>query len=368
VDAHRFTRVTAAVGLLGLASLALIGCQQESRYCDDTGCFYCDGLGCRTVNPPGRAACDCPSDCIDGTTCTSLGCATTCTDDAAGTELCHSLGWPACRGGVCVANAETTVTTQTCSCTASTAMTDCHDGRICHDGECVDGCSPTMPCATDQICIDGTCQTDGRHVCSSANPCEAGSVCVDGECRVDMGPGDETCQFNSECGAGRVCVNQRCTEACSDSNPCPTGAVCEGGFCHEQLPPTGTCTVNTDCTAGQVCIDGRCLAGCTGDADCAAGNYCDTATGVCRFDDRLHPGCGPLAGCAMGSICVNGSCRSPCSTDAQCPLFDVQFNFCRAASSTASELVCVTTNEATSDCASAADCMTGEDCVDGVCR
>ncbi len=361
MDAHRFTRVTAAVGLLGLASLALIGCQQENRYCDDTGCFYCDGLGCRTITPPVRAACDCDYECADGSDCTSLGCTVECegADDAARTDFCHSLGWPRCSAdGFCVANAETTVTNLTCTCATSA---DCDDGLICRDSECVPGCESAGDCDAGQVCIDGACQTVVHSGCSSTSPCPAGRTCVDGECRIDTGPMDETCQFNSECGAGRVCVNERCSSACGLDNPCPTGAACMDGFCREQLPPTGDCVVNSDCAAMEICVDTRCLAGCDADTDCTAGNYCDLSTGTCRYDDRLDPSCGGTRMCAPGSVCRNGSCRSPCTEDSECPRFDVQFNFCV-------EMVCATTNEATSDCANRADCMTGEDCIDGICR
>ena len=355
MDAHRFTRVTAAIGLLGLASLALIGCQQENRYCDDTGCFYCDGLGCRNVTPPGRAACTCDDQCVAGSDCTSLGCTTQCTADQAGTDLCHSLGWPRCSGGFCVANAETTVTNVSCTC--ATTM-DCTGGRICRAGICVSGCTSAAMCAADQVCLDGTCRTAVHHGCDATHACGAGQSCVDGTCRTD----EETCQFNSECGPGRTCVNQRCSSACGLDNPCATGAVCEAGFCREALPPTGACVLNGDCGLGHVCLDTRCLPDCRTDVDCAVGNYCDMAAGVCRYDDRLDPNrCGALRMCAAGSVCRNGSCRSPCTTNPECPRFDVQFNYCV-------DMVCATTNEATSDCATRQDCMASENCVDGICR
>jgi hypothetical protein len=63
-----------------------------------------------------------------------------------------------------------------------------------------------------------------------------------------------------------------------------------------------------------------------------------------------------------GRTCVDGVCRTPCSTSEECLRFDVQFNICSA------EMLCVTTNEATSDCAAASDCASGLDCVDGICR
>ncbi len=72
------------------------------------------------------------------------------------------------------------------------------------------------------------------------------------------------------------------------------------------------------------------------------------------------PFCRVDSDCMPGSVCRNGACRSPCEEHAECPRFDVSLNFCL-------DMVCATTNEATSDCDEASDCNAGQSCVDGIC-
>lgn len=353
MDTHRFPRVLLAVGLLGLASFSLVGCNNESRYCDETGCYFCDGLGCRLVNPPMRAACGCDSPCaVTGTTCESIGCTQTCTAGSAcgdGTT---------CRDGLCLGPREPTPTAVDCSCTSNA---DCTGSLICHldatgHGQCIPGCHTAADCGDGHSCVNGMCVPQPPVGCDATHPCTAGTTCIAGTCVLDL----NICQFNTECGTARSCVNQQCTTACGPSNPCAGTATCGAdGFCHETIPPVTGCVTNADCGASQTCVDGRCFAGCTVDSECPAGDYCDM--GVCRLDTRTNPGCGSGRPCAAGSVCHNGACRSPCTTDAQCPLFDVQTNFCI-------EMVCATTNEATSNCTSNAQCTSGEVCVDGNCR
>ena len=358
---HRFTRAATAVALVGLASLALGGCQQESRYCDDTGCYFCDGLGCRTVNPPIRPSCTCDYQCGAGTDCTSLGCTTACTTDAQCTD-----GGTRCTGGFCVGPREAALTQVTCDCTTTA---DCHDPHtICITapgatiGQCMPGCSSSADdCDADQTCVDGGCQATVHPTCGPTNPCAAGLECVNGECRSEP----ERCTFNSECGAGRVCVNRECDVACTATTTCPGGSECLDGYCRSNPMPLGPCTTNADCPGStDVCIDQSCYRGCGTDADCpggvGGGEFCDPELHVCRYDWRPRPTCDAMNPCRMGSVCHNGSCRSPCAADAECPLFDVQFHFCVMN-------VCETTNEATSNCMGPSDCMTGQDCVDGIC-
>lgn len=345
-----------AVSLLGLASISLVGCNNESRYCDETGCYFCDGLGCRLVNPPSRDACACDARCgVAGTTCTSLGCTQTC---ATADSPCGD--GTTCRDGLCLGPREPTPTAVDCSCTSNA---DCEGSLVCGNidatghGECIPGCHTADDCAANQSCENGMCVNRPPLDCDPAtNPCSAGTTCVDGTCV----PNVDVCQFSSECGAGRVCVNQQCTSACGPTNPCQGTATCGAdGYCHERIPPITGCVTNPDCASGQTCVDGRCFAGCTVDSDCPTGDYCDA--GICRLDSRPDPSCGTGRPCASGAVCHNGACRSPCTTDAQCPLFDVQTNFCI-------DLVCATTNEATSNCTSNAQCSSGQTCVDGNCR
>ena len=47
-----------ALALIALGALTgAAGCASEEYYCDASGCFTCDGVGCRAATPPTRANC-----------------------------------------------------------------------------------------------------------------------------------------------------------------------------------------------------------------------------------------------------------------------------------------------------------------------
>ena len=309
------------------------GCRSENYYCDAEGCFLCDGLGCRPVDPPPRPDCNGDYECPEGSVCTDIGCVTECDGDSdcpQGTE---------CREGQCLNPTEPEPEPNPGTCTRSS---DCPAGEnlICVDGVCQ---------------VDNTCGATGACECSATEPCAAGFTCVDGTCRADSA----TCQFNHECGTGRICVNGECREGCEDSSTCPAGQTCESNVCVD-LPPVPECTNNTECGAGEICVDAECVTGCTNDTMCGAEEYC--LGGICVYDDRPQPFCSSNADCQPGRPCVGGVCRTPCETSMECLSFDVQFRVCQ-------NLFCVTNNEATSNCELSQDCSTaGDTCIDGVCR
>jgi Cys-rich repeat protein len=318
--------------LLALAAFGVTvsaGCAQEDYYCDASGCFRCDGVGCRLLDPPARPPCRGDFECSEGTVCTALGCTAECAADA------DCVEGTVCRDGLCAAPQEPEPEPTPGTCTRNA---DCPaSGLECRDGVCVEAPVPA---------------------CSDAAPCASGAVCVEGACV----PVDETCQFNFECGAGRLCVNQQCVEGCAADADCPRGQTCDeaSAVCVAVPPMTGACTNDAACGANRVCLDSVCVDACTTDAACGEGRYC--SGGVCRIDTRPRPFCTSNSDCAPGRPCIGGVCRTPCTTSTMCAMFDVQFNFCGA------EGYCLTTNEVSSDCRAAADCGSGEACIDGVCR
>lgn len=318
------------VGLLLTATLSVTaGCSSESEYCDETGCFFCDGLGCREIEPPERLACRGDFECtVPGEVCTDLGCAATGCSEDADCAMGH-----ACRDSYCVAPTEPNPTPTPGACMTNG---DCDDDLQCLDGMCV--------------------PTEAPPACTVDDDCEGAMVCAEGECREPS----NVCRFSSECGEGRVCINERCALSCqADPSICPEGFSCgDDGVCVEETA-SPECVSNSDCDGEQVCLDGSCVDECSTDAECAEHEYC--YFGSCRFDDRPNHFCESDTDCNEGAVCRNYVCRSPCTENAECPRFDVSLTFCL-------DNVCATTNEATSDCSEAADCMAGQNCIDGICR
>lgn len=330
-------------GVAGLASVlfvaALSGCASDNYYCDNTGCYRCDGVGCRPVQPPSRATCAGDWDCRTGQVCTSLGCATTCTMNANCPE-----GWQ-CLNGLCATPSETPVRNPG-SCTTNA---NCPGGRVC---------------------LNGTCQTSTQPTCTSNTDCTNGNVCVSGRCT----PPSNTCQFNNQCGLGRVCVNSECRSVCASGN-CPVGQQCvQNGtlsYCADGTT-TGQCTADAMCPTGNRCFNGRCVTSCTpGGAMtmCPTDYYC-TDDGVCGLDTRPRPFCDATHPCGAGSTCVSGVCRVPCSGAQQCAMVDVSYTRCSTIPNQTAVQgnFCLTEIEFRPTCSRQADCSQGQSCIDGACR
>lgn len=325
--------------LFSLAIVATItgcnGCSNERYYCDAVGCYSCDGIGCRPVDPPDRDACFGDYQCADGESCTADGCIPNCNSDA-----------DCPRGTVC------NVTAHLCLAPGEDVPAD-KPGVCVHDADC-----PTPPAA---ICIDGLCQLDPVDCgattcdCTENSECESGYVCADGRCR----PEDETCRFDTDCGAGRTCIDGLCFAGCGGAVTCAAGFTCVDGGCKPDMA-TDECTTNDQCPNGEVCVDATCVPGCTTDANCPTGYYC--ASMVCIVDTRPKPFCTSNTNCAAGRSCIEGVCRTPCDTDLQCQMVSGTVPFCR-------NHVCVTNNEANSNCVTSVDCSASNvECVDGVCQ
>ena len=313
--------VAAAMVLFGGLSLApgCSGATSEYR-CDDTGCFDCDGYGCKPVPTPTIDPCGIPGDPIcDKAVCTDLGCLAPCKVDG-----------------------------------------ECEKGLVCKAGLCT---PPTITSAKPLVC-------------GSAKDCEklgAGALCIDGAC-VAAPPCEGAscaCKYSSDCGEGRVCVDSKCATACDPSKPCSTGFECsEKGFCVEGGKPTcGPAAGGAACPTGQRCVDGRCSAGCASDAQClGADGKPDAAQrcvgGACVPDPRTDPKCAGDAQCAAGTQkCVDGFCKYTCASDDACKAIDSRIGACSP-----TEKVCRAPEELAAKCTSKADCAAGTSCVGGQCK
>jgi hypothetical protein len=321
--------------LLAVMLTGCSGCSNERYVCDTTGCYRCDGIGCRAVDPPPPEDCVGDYQCEGSDRCTVDGCLEDCTtvDNCTDGTVCDPV---------------------TKLCAAPDEPPVLLPGVCQRDTDC-----PSPPAA---LCVNGLCVLDEVDCgstaceCTENSTCDSGYVCADGRCT----PEDQTCHFNSECGAGHVCVDGLCYEGCGNAVTCDAGFTCVDGACEANPLPTGECMSQGECQAMEICLDSSCVPGCTVDANCATGFYC--SNGACQPDTRPHPFCTSDANCLAGRSCVEGVCRTPCNTDTQCQMVSGTVPFCRNA-------FCVTNNEANSDCVTTVDCAGSNImCVDGVCQ
>jgi len=315
-------RVLSALGLLtigGTVAVVANGCGGDEYRCDNTGCFVCDGYGCRNVEPPPTVPCGFAGDpvCKDKTVCTDIGCLTPCADDAG-----------------------------------------CEKGLVCKGGFC------TPPTKGIQV----------KKVCTVAKDCPTGNSCIDGAC-VATPPCTGvscSCKYSSDCSTdgSRICVDGACAGACDASRPCSTGFVCsEKGVCTLGTPTCGAAAGGATCKATEHCVDGRCTASCTDDASCVGadgkadpGQRC--VGGSCVPDTRTHPKCAGDTECASGTQkCLDGFCKYLCTTDDGCLAIDTRIGACSK-----TEGVCRSPAEVAAKCTSKAQCDAGKDCVDGQCK
>jgi hypothetical protein len=320
----RSRRLAAGATVAGLfaAALSLVaivpGCGGSSSdyYCDEKGCYQCDGFGCATVDPPIPTSCSRAGDavCTGGEVCTDEGCLVPCTSDAA-----------------------------------------CAKGFICKKG----------------FCAAPTAKDPSKLVCGVAADCGAGYDCIDGACvaiPACSGVGC-VCKYSSECGDGRVCANGQCAEACSTSKPCATGFTCDAnGICQRSAKPVcGAAAGGALCASGQHCVDGQCAAGCAVDGDClgADGKPDDQQRcvgGACQPDPHPATNCTPTTACGANQQCLDGFCRYSCASDDDCLKIDTRIGTCAA------DKVCRSAAEAAAKCTAQADCGAGKSCIDGQCK
>lgn len=316
-------RYGAAAVMLALGGLvfAAPGCGPgDTQYrCDSTGCFECDGYGCKEVPIPTLTPCSYAGDttCAAGTVCTELGCLAPCKTDG---ECAKGL---VCKDAYCAPPTVTSVKPLTCG--ASKDCSKLGSGALCVDGKCV-----------------------------AAPACE-GTSC--------------TCKYSSDCGTGRLCVDAKCATACSATSPCPTGFDCsDKGYCVEGKPVCGLAAGGAACPSGQKCVDGHCSSGCATDDQCLGADGKPDPTqrcvgGACIPDTRTDPKCAGDAQCATGSQkCVDGFCKYTCSTDDTCKAIDSRIGACSP-----TEKICRAPEEIAAKCTSKADCG-DKSCVDGQCK
>lgn len=204
-------RLGALVAGLG-ALLGLSACQKDDtvtrKYCDNTGCFECQGDRCYPA--PGDPAKPDPNG------------VTSCGDDSA----CGA--GRVCNLGRCEASCQTDA--------------NCQAGASCVTGRCRPTGSPTCGVAGSFCKADAQCGASARCVnggcaksCAQGDSCGLGQACVNSACIDDPSPMVAQCQFDYDCSAGKGgfrCVNAACLPTCADAKACVgTGLSCVKGVC-----------------------------------------------------------------------------------------------------------------------------------------
>ncbi len=192
-------------------------------------------------------------------------------------------------------------------------------------------CNPA--CQANEVCVDGTCQTNTGDECIPA--CDADAECIDGSCQkknVDQeGTEGSTCKNNDECIEPLICHPNICRKRAKTDEPCSDG-LCESGlFCKEgvcaPLPSAGEpCTPALTCAADLLCIQSTCTK-LPEIGDVCAGllePFCQSSqciNGRCSvFDLGVDGDCSQENGhlCAETLICHEGSCVAPLGDGAEC--------------------------------------------------
>ena len=288
---------------IGEAQMSITG------VCEDGVCkaysfdvSYCE-TGCM------NGGCLPESSCNDDSICTEVA-GSYCTSD--NTQVVY-MGTGNCVEGMCQGFMKVYACTGDCmsnECLDCSSDTDCDDGDVCTDDQCVEGA-----CVYETI--DGCCNADS-------------------DCGLGGGCGCENDYW--VCGGTTgLCVSNSCEQYVS-SEYCDFG--CGDSGCNE-------CSQDTNCDDGDPCTDDYCLAGkcefgvmpdyckpCSDDSDCSGTyfctgtmlynyDYCNTSglfVGTCHIDDSdvCLDGCddgvcqGPQPECEANYECND---FDPCSTD-----------------------------------------------------
>ncbi len=305
------TRTAIALGALGgIGVMSLDGCGpgDTKYYCDDTGCYNCDGYGCHSVPSPTPTKCSGTSSCQQNQICTSDGCQNVCKADS------DCPQGDVCKNGLCTAPSSNPGNPVICS-----QNSDCTNGQLCVGSgswaKCVDpsnACTYSSECSAGEVCAGGECLTD----CSKGATCAAGTQCTKGVCEPTTGT---QCTSDTQCGGSTPkCVNGSCEPACGvgpSPTSCGTGEVCENGACVPNTQPAPNC--NLGCAANQQCIDGFCRYTCT-TPDGNLSQQCeliDTRIGycakdsTCRDSQEASAACLGNTGCTGTQICISNTCQ-----------------------------------------------------------
>lgn len=193
----RFHWLVLAIGMMGFASFALVGCGDDEP-----------------------TLCDTDADCAEGEICVNNNCAQTCfdADDCDNPDHgCSGRGCPEAGEPICFLE-----------CVSNE---DCPEGQVCNTqfcdgrfGRCElpksDQCASDDDCGEDEFCNLFTATCEAR--CTSDADCASGFLC-NTDSGICFASGAE-CGSDDECGDGEVCRDSVCVpenpNACDDTSDC----------------------------------------------------------------------------------------------------------------------------------------------------
>ena len=217
---------------------------------------------------------------------------------------------------------------------------DCPDGSFCtDDGDgptCARGCAADLPCAQGQACIarddgsfEGACLATGSDN-AIGTPCTDDRDCASGTCLGEEG--SRICVAGCQVGGG-ACPDpdERCTldglryvcvaplDARAADEPCASSRECSSGTCivppdadDDQASCQEACADDLPCgAAAEVCVrldaGGRaCLTPLNDGAACQASSACQG--GFCVLDIDQQTKC--ASACASGACAAGFGCQS----------------------------------------------------------
>ena len=284
------------------------------------------GMDDADVKDAGCTATSCPA----GQTCSNGDCMDCLFQFACGPECvdCRNTAKPLCLDGACV---ECRIDSDCfglgfCkdnACVPCGSSDPLHCGAECatcagETPDCVDGtCSCTATSCLTDFCVAGQCRT-----CSTDDACGPSCVgclaptphCHGSTCTACIVAAD--CSTGEWCSAGGVCT------PCVDDDPLHCGSVC--GVCTGTRPSCtlGACRCSGDsCGNGSQCIGGACV-GCTTAIACGSScGACNAPTPYCHADGHCAQcqAATVATDCPAGWQCTAaGNCLDPCAGTQGC--------------------------------------------------
>lgn len=145
-----------------------------------------------------------------------------------------------------------------------TLNSDCRSPLACAFERCHEKCVDSRDCKLGARCVVApeaplrVCQLPDENKCEFNSQCARPLVCAsDNQCR-------NACQTARDCASEQLCISG----SCADPGELQAGALPKG-------PEGATCSYNSDCSSPLVCLGGICRQQCRVDRDCTAGFLCN---------------------------------------------------------------------------------------------